>query len=219
VDVSVVIPCLNAARTLPATLCSLGEIADCIVVDGGSTDGTREFAHRSGVRVLSSPKGRGTQLACGIAAASHPWLLLLHADTRLSFGWEQAARVHSETRPHKAGWFRFVLDSTSVRARQLEYAVAWRSHVLGLPFGDQGLLVHRTVLTEVGGMRPLPLMEDVDLVRRLGRARLVPLAADAITSAEKWEREGWIRRSLRNQACLAMYLAGVAPERLVRFYG
>jgi rSAM/selenodomain-associated transferase 2 len=218
---AIVIPTLNTADSLAATIASVAgdPVREIVISDGGSSDETIVIAERLGCRIVCGKRGRGAQIAAGIAAAQGEWLLLLHADTKLAPAWEQAARVHSETRPHKAGWFRFVLDSTSVRARQLEYAVAWRSRVLGLPFGDQGLLVHRTVLTEVGGMRPLPLMEDVELVRRLGRARLVPLAADAVTSAVKWEREGWIRRSLRNQACLAMYLAGVAPERLVRFYG
>ena len=89
------------------------------------------------------------------------------------------------------------------RARRLERLVAWRCRALGLPYGDQGLLLPRALLAAVGGMRPLPLMEDVDLVRRLGRRRLVALDAAAVTSAARWEREGWCRRSARNLACLS----------------
>jgi hypothetical protein len=87
-----------------------------------------------------------------------------------------------------------------------------------LPYGDQGLLLPRTLLEAIGGVRPLPLMEDVDLVRRLGRRRLVGLEAAAVTSAARWERDGWYRRSLRNLGCLALYAAGVPPRVIARIY-
>jgi hypothetical protein len=90
--------------------------------------------------------------------------------------------------------------------------------VLALPYGDQGLLIHRALLSAVGGIKPLPLMEDVDLVRRLGRDRLVPLAADAVTSAERWQRAGWRARSALNLFCLALYFAGVPPRLITRVY-
>ena len=122
---------------------------------------------------------------------SHRWLLLLHADTRLAPGWRQV-RID----PGSAAYFRFALDSDDSRARRLERLVAWRCRVLALPYGDQGLLIHRNLLAEVGGIRALPLMEDVDLVRRLGRRRLVALDVAAITSAEKWEGR-WLPAPLR----------------------
>jgi hypothetical protein len=90
--------------------------------------------------------------------------------------------------------------------------------MLALPYGDQGLLIHRNTLKEVGGIRPIPLMEDVDLARRLGRARLQALDAVALTSAARWERDGWLRRSLRNLLCLSLFLAGVPPRAIVRLY-
>jgi rSAM/selenodomain-associated transferase 2 len=212
-DVSIIIPTLNAAAFLPRTLAALGDRNEIIVVDGGSTDGTCELAF--GARVLTAPRGRGSQLAAGIAVAAHPWLLLLHADTRLSPNW--LAVTHDD--PACAGYFRFVLDSDDPRARRLERLVAWRSRVLGLPYGDQGLLIHRDLLRLVGGMKPIPLMEDVDLVRRLGRARLTPLPADAVTSARKWENQGYLRRSGRNLLCLSLWFAGVSPEKIQRIYG
>ena len=96
--------------------------------------------------------------------------------------------------------------------------VAWRCRVLALPYGDQGLLIARSLLDSVGGVRPMPLMEDVDLVRRLGRARLTALPSAALTSAARWERDGWTRRSARNLACLSLYLAGVPPRLIARLY-
>jgi rSAM/selenodomain-associated transferase 2 len=212
---SVIIPTLNAETGLTAALSALGPCADIIVVDGGSTDRTAAIAQAAGGRVIIAPRGRGAQIAAGIAAAAHPWLLVLHADTCLSPGWRDAA---ARMTPDVAGYFRFVLDSRDPAARRLEKAVAWRCRVLGLPYGDQGLLIHRDLLIRAGGMKPLPLMEDVDLVRRLGRRRLRLLDADAVTSAEKWQRDGYLRRSARNLFCLSLWFAGVPPRLIRRIY-
>jgi rSAM/selenodomain-associated transferase 2 len=211
---SVVIPALNAATSLPATLASVAGADEVVVVNGGSDDGTADMAACLGARVISAPRGRGAQLVAGVASARGEWLLLLHADTRLEPSWRQTA-----IGPEQAGYFRFALDSNDPRARRLERAVAWRCRILALPYGDQGLLIHRDLLASVGGVHPLPLMEDVDLVRRLGRRRLVALDAAAITSAAKWQRQGWYRRSLWNLACLTLYFAGVPPRLIARLYG
>jgi rSAM/selenodomain-associated transferase 2 len=216
---SVIIPALSAAADLSATLAALGGTpGEVLVVDGGSGDGTQEVAAAFGARVLVAPRGRGGQLAAGVAAARWPWLLLLHADTRLDPDWAAAATAHMRGDPDRAAYFRFALDSDDRRARRLERLVAWRCRALALPYGDQGLLVHRDLLRAVGGVRPLPLMEDVDLVRRLGGHRLVGLEAAAVTSAEMWRRDGWYRRSARNLACLSLYFAGVPPRLIARLY-
>ena len=215
---STVIPTLNAAATLPATLAALGPVHEIVVADGGSGDATVARAMEAGARVIAAPRGRGPQLAAGIAAATAEWLLLLHADTSLAPGWRKAAATHMRDHPDKAGWFRFALDSADPRARRLERLVAWRCRVLALPYGDQGLLLRRDTLRDVGGVRPLPLMEDVDLVRRLGRHRLVGLDAAALTSVAKWERDGWYRRSARNLLCLSLWRLGVPSARIARIY-
>jgi rSAM/selenodomain-associated transferase 2 len=214
---SVVIPTLNAAATLGPCLAALRQADEILVVDGGSADGTAALAQSSGARLVRSPRGRGVQLAAGAAAARGDWLLFLHADTKLASGWRESAERHMACDPDKAACFRFRLDAGERRARLVEAGVALRVRMLGLPYGDQGLLVSRRLYDEVGGYRPLALMEDVDLVWRIGR--ISALEVDAVTSAERWRRGGWLRRSGRNLLCLALYRAGMSPDRVARLYG
>ena len=218
---SALIPTLNAAATLPATLAALrGSVAEIIISDGGSTDRTREIASEHGALVIPAARGRGVQLRAAAEAATQPWLLALHADTKPGPGW-QAAIADFIARPAvaaEAGYFRFTLNDPAPEARRLEAMVAWRCHWLGLPYGDQGLLIGRDFYRALGGYEAIPLMEDVALIRRIGRKRLVALPADFITSAEKWQRDGWYARSARNLFCLSLWFAGVAPERIAAFY-
>jgi rSAM/selenodomain-associated transferase 2 len=216
---SVVIPALNAAGTLAATLASVREADELLVVDGGSVDDTRAIVAPPGAELIEAPRGRGRQLAAGAAAAKGDWLLFLHADTVLAPGWRAEFDRHVAARPDFAACCRFRLDETAWQARLLEAAVALRVRLFALPYGDQGLLISRRHYESLGGYRPLPLMEDVDLVRRIGRRRLATLDADAVTSSERWRCEGWLRRSARNLACLAAYRLGLPPDRIARLYG
>jgi rSAM/selenodomain-associated transferase 2 len=224
-DIDVVIPALNAARSLARTFASLkgghGVELAITVCDGGSHDATTSIAGRAGANVLTTGRGRGRQLAAGAMAGRAPWLLFLHADTTLSPGWAAAARQLMAGPPNtaKAGYFRLRFDSADPRARRVERLAAWRCRTFGLPYGDQGLLIERAFYARLGGFRDLPLMEDVDLVRRIGRRRLVALDAEAVTSAERYERDGWLARPMRNLACLVLYFAGLSPDIIRRLYG
>lgn len=220
-DLSVIIPTRNAAAVLPVTLAALGEAPrEVVVADCGSADGTAVIAAELGARVVPAPEGRGHQIAAGVAAASGQWLLLLHADTVLSPGWAGAVAdfTAAPDAARVAGYFAFRLDEDAAEARRLERAVAWRCRWLGLPYGDQGLLIHRGMLSRIGGVPEEPMMEDVALVRRLGRARVRPIAAAAVTSAEKFRRDGYVRRSARNLGLLGLWFAGVPPKWLARLY-
>jgi hypothetical protein len=169
--------------------------------------------------VIEAPGGRGSQLAAGARAAGSDWLLFLHADCQPMAGWENAIARFIAGSPDKAGYFGLALDDPAPAARRLERLVAWRCRVLALPYGDQGLLISRRLYDTVGGYAAIPLMEDVDLVRRLGRDRLQPIGATMLASARRYRRDGYLRRPLRNLCCLALYFAGVGPARIARIYG
>jgi rSAM/selenodomain-associated transferase 2 len=224
---SVVVPALDAAAVLPAALAALDEgrrsglLGEVIVVDGGSRDSTVALAEAAGARVVAAPRGRGAQLAAGGAAATGGWLFFLHADTLLAPGWSAAAAafIAEPQNQNRAAYLRFRLDDRTVAARRIEALVAWRCRRLALPYGDQGLLIAAPLYRAIGGFRALPLMEDVDLVRRLGRQRLVALPADAITSAARYRREGYVSRPLRNLGCLTLYFLGLPPRLILRLYG
>jgi rSAM/selenodomain-associated transferase 2 len=222
--ISVVIPTLDAAEDVPRALAPLAGswlIREIIVSDGGSRDDTIAIAHAAGARVVAGARGRGIQLAAGAAAAIGEWLLFLHADCRLMAGWEDAVAAFLATpaASDRAGYFALTLDDPDPAARRLERMVAWRCRALALPYGDQGLLIARGLYDAVGGFAAIPLMEDVDLVRRLGRRRLAPIAATAVASARRYRSAGYLRRPLRNLFCLSLYFAGVPPRRIARLYG
>lgn len=221
---SVVIPTLDVGDRLGHTLERLGGsgglVGEVIIADGGSADNTVAMADRGGARVIRSAAGRGAQLAAGADVANGDWLLFLHADTRPGSGWADAVRdfVATTGADHRAAVFRYALDDEAPAARRLEAVVRWRCRLLGLPYGDQGLLIGRDFYQSLGGFDPVPLMEDVDFVRRIGRHRLITLDADAVTSAARYRRGGYIRRPARNALCLGLYFLGLPPHRLLRLY-
>jgi rSAM/selenodomain-associated transferase 2 len=227
--ISVIIPTLNAESGLAAALTSLvpaavqGLVREVIIVDGGSSDRTLKIADQAGATVIRSASGRGRQLAAGAEAARMPWLLFLHADTVLEEGWEREAsafieRVEVMQRPVSAAAFRFALDDLGLKPRLIEAGVALRCALFRLPYGDQGLLVPQQLYRSVGGYREMPLMEDVDLLWRIGRSQRVILRARAVTSAVRYQRDGYIKRPLRNLACLSLYFLRVPPSVIARLY-
>jgi len=228
--ISIIIPTLDAETTLGDALAALipavvaGIVREVIIVDGGSTDRSLRIADAAGATIVKAAPGRGVQLAAGAAAARGPWLLFLHADTVLEGGWAREAahlmeRVEAGKWPPTAAAFRFCLDDLGLMPRIVEAGVAVRSGLLRLPYGDQGLLIPRALYDEVGGYRPLPLMEDVDIVRRLGRRRILTLRTRAVTSAARYQRDGYMARVARNLTCLALYSIGAPGGWIKKVYG
>ncbi len=222
--ISVVIPTFNEADHLSLTLAALvpaavdGLVREVVISDGGSTDGTLEAAEEAGAKIIFSAKGRGQQLAAACAVAKGPWLLILHADSRLAVGWETITLSHIRQQPDRAGYFKFQLDDPSLIARFWEMGVALRCRLLALPYGDQGLLISKALYEAAGGFEAVPLMEDVGLVRRLGRKGLRALDGKILTRSERFRKGGYFGRSLLNWSLLLRYLMGADPARLVKSY-
>lgn len=221
---TIVIPALNEEGNIKATINALkkSEITcnyDIIVVDGGSEDTTIVEARQCGAQVIKSERGRGKQLAAGGKQATGTWLLFLHADTELEAGWfQEIDQFISNTELCRAGVFRYKLDNDTPAASVLEAIVNWRTYTLALPYGDQGLLINHDFYRELDGYAPIAIMEDVEIVRRIGRGRLHIFNSHAITSSYKYRRDGYILRSLRNFLCLILYFLGFQPQLISKIY-
>ncbi|SFR14805.1 TIGR04283 family arsenosugar biosynthesis glycosyltransferase [Poseidonocella sedimentorum] len=219
--ISVIIPTLDAEAPLRGSFAALmeglesGLIREVIVSDGGSTDGTLAIARAAGAEVVSGAPSRGEQIGRGIAAAEGDWLLVLHADSWPEPGWAPVVGAHLGT--GAPGYFRLRFRARGMMPRVVAGWANLRARGIGLPYGDQGLLIRRAELAALGGYPDLPLMEDVALARRL-EGRLRGLDAAVETGAERYLAEGWLRRGARNLGLLAAYLAGAAPERLAARY-
>jgi glycosyltransferase involved in cell wall biosynthesis len=189
VMISVVIPTANSERLLPRCFDSLisaavrGVVREVIVSDSGSSDTTLEIADAAGAHIVHARKHRSVQLAEGAAIARSDWLLFLHPQTALEPGWEVEAESFIDQavmeRPRAAA-FRFALEDFSGEARRAEAKAALRTSLFALPYGDQGLLIPKRLYQKIGGYRALADMEDADIVRRIGRRRLVSLRARAV---------------------------------------
>jgi rSAM/selenodomain-associated transferase 2 len=222
-SLSIVIPALdeaaNLARVLPG-LVAREPAAEVLVVDGGSADDSRAAVARvPSVRWLSGPRGRARQMNAGARAARGDILLFLHADTVLPEGAGAAIVAALADAGTVGGRFDVRLDSR----RPLLALVGWlmnrRSRLTGICTGDQGIFVRRTVFEALGGYPDIPLMEDVELSRRLKRrGRLVALPLRVVTSARKWEREGVVRTIVLMWGLRLLYALGVSPARLHRCY-
>ncbi len=213
------IPALEVGEALRPTLDSIkGCVDDIVVSDGRSSDHTAAFAENAGATVVVGDRGRGQQLRRGAEIATSEWLLFLHADTVLEDGWIDEVRQFLDEDAGKAAVFCFALDDLSPWARVVEKGVAIRSRWFALPYGDQGLLISRALYDSICGYKPIPLFEDVDIIRRLGRRRLTILNSKATTSAVRYQRGGFLRRPLKNLMLLLFYYLGVSPQKLARLY-
>ena len=218
---SVVIPTLNAQQVLPSTLESLmegvfaGVIGDLVIVDGGSSDATNTIAKEVGATFLEATPSRGGQIFAGVSACKCDWVLILHADSRLSPGWVEL--IPTALDPERAYYFQLQFDAVGFAAWWVAKWANLRSKIFALPYGDQGILIHKSLLASVGGYPTASLMEDVILARKLGR-RLTALPITITTSAEKYNAQGWLHRGFRNLALLFQFLLGATPEALYKKY-
>jgi len=221
VTISVVIPALDEASCIrQAVESAVGPDVEVIVVDGGSQDETVRLAQDAGAWVLPAERGRARQLRVGGQRSSGDIVLFLHADTRLSAGWQaDVARVFEDP-ACSGGAFAFRFAERGFRERWIEAWVAVRIALFRLPYGDQALFMRRTVLEGMGGVPIVPMMEDLDLVRGIKRTgRLVLLDRPATTSSRRYRSRGGLRTILHHLVALVGWSLDLDRARLARWVG
>ncbi|MBM2838076.1 MAG: glycosyl transferase family 2 [Deltaproteobacteria bacterium] len=219
-DISVVIPVLNEEKVIERNLRDLNKnlITETIVSDGGSNDDTVVIASRFAKVVHSNP-GRGAQMNFGAKAATCDILLFLHADTILPDQWRDRILSSMADEGVVGGAFSLSIDSDRLSHRIIAATANLRSRLTKLPYGDQGIFVKRSVFEKIGGFKDIPIMEDVDLMRRLKKSGKVIILDDKVkTLARRWEKEGVVYSTLRNWLLLTLFYMGVTPERLYKLY-
>jgi len=219
--ISIIIPTFNSEPDLHETLRSLFEgiennlIRELIISDGGSTDKTKLIADEVGAFIVEGSRSRGLQISKGIDKSKGDWILILHADTSLSSDW--SVKLLEKTDKNFAYHFKLKFKSKSLFARILEYWAQIRSKFIGLPYGDQGCLIHRDLLDTLGEFPKIPIMEDVAFADSL-KGKIKPLDILAHSSAEKYHNNGWLRQSIINFFILTQYRLGKSPHQLFKFY-
>ena len=224
-DFSVIIPVFHEAPLINDTIghvldVSTGRSMEILVVDGGPSGDTIQAIRNGTIGTVIAEKGRGSQLNKGASLAKGEILLFLHADTRLparAFGRIAAAMSKREI---TAGAFRLAINSSRFAFRIIEKGAWYRSRFLGLPYGDQAIFIRREDFLALGGFRNLPIMEDVDFMRRIRKkkGRVFILEEPIVTSARRWEGEGILYCTLRNWSLLLLFFLGISPERLLKLY-
>jgi rSAM/selenodomain-associated transferase 2 len=219
-NLSIIIPTLNEAAILGQTLKGLEpRPAEIIVVDGGSEDGTVEVARKHTPDVLISRAGRGLQQDKGARRAQGDVLVFLHADTQLPRGYEYLIQQALADPRVVFGSFRLSICPAKPGLDLISLMANLRSRFLNLPYGDQALFVGRGAYFQVGGFQDWPVMEDVDLVRRLNRIGSFKMAKGCVqTSARRWQKENLVYTTLRNWFLILRYFMGVSPHTLARYY-
>jgi rSAM/selenodomain-associated transferase 2 len=224
---SIIIPVLNEAEALPAVLEHLASLGGCdsevIVVDGGSEDGSRQAALRAGAQVISGERGRARQMNAGAAVAQGDIYLFLHADTLLPpTAWqaiEAAIRRAGGAGEHVWGRFDVRIAGSSFMLWVIARLMNWRSRLGGIATGDQAMFMTRRAFESAGGFPDQPLMEDVELSKRLRvLSRAICLPDRVVTSGRRWEKHGvwrtiWLMWRLR-----WLYWRGVPASELAELY-
>jgi len=222
---SIIIPTLNEAIHLPLLLADLNAWPydfELIIVDGGSIDLTISIAQIQGVDVIRSrKKNRGYQLKTGASKARGDWLLFLHADSRLSIGWVKSlSQIIQNIKSENFAWyFDFKIKKYNLEYRFLEIAVALRSHFLQHPYGDQGLLIHKDLYSNIGGYTSLKIMEDIDLITRINKkTKLKRIRENIYTDDIKWTNSNIIKRAIKNSKLRKKWRQGYNIDKLSEEY-
>lgn len=224
-SISIILPVLNEAGRINGAIRDLRELRpadaiEVIVVDGDPRGGTVGTINEKGTITAIAEKGRARQMNCGASLASAKILLFVHADTTLPD--DALARVTAAMSDEQcvAGAFNLGIESKRRVFRITERYVALRTRVTRVPFGDQAIFIRKDYFDTIGGYADIPLMEDVELMRRIRKRgdRICIIPERVKTSARRWEREGVLCGTLRNWTLQLSYALGVPPEQLTKWY-
>jgi len=223
--ISFIIPVYNEARAIHGSLARLltdhrGEPLEVIVVDGHPSGTTLGAIRHRQVAKITAPKGRAVQMNAGAAAARGDILLFLHADTLLPPDGLHLIRRTLAQQNVVGGAFDLGIESGRRAFRLIETVVSLRTRLTKIPYGDQAIFLDSRFFHEIGGFKAIPIMEDVELMRRIKRLgkKIAVIPRPVQTSPRRWETDGILYGTLRNWALITLYLAGVRPEKLTRFY-
>ena len=221
--VSIIIPTINEANNLPLLLSDLSIIqkeGEIIIVDCGSEDKTIDLANIYGAKVFKSKeKNRGLQLDMGANNSSGDWLMFLHADSRLTHNWFREINSVLKRNKNYIYYFKFKINHKKIIYRVLEILVNFRSKFFKKPYGDQGLIIHRTTYFKNNGFRKIPLMEDVDFLRRLNKKKdLKQLNIPIFISSRKWERTNIFLQAIKNWHFRRRWLKGESLKSIYSDY-
>ena len=221
--ISIIIPTINEASNLPLLLSDLSSIqkeGEIIIVDSGSVDKTIDIANIYGAKVcISKEKNRGLQLDLGAKNSKGDWLIFLHADTRLTHDWFRKTNSFLKGNKNSIYYFKFKINHKKIIYRVLEILVNCRSQYFKQPYGDQGLIIHRTTYFKNNGFRKIPLMEDVDFLRRFNNKKnLKQLNLPIFISSRKWERTNIFLQALKNWNFRRRWLKGESTKSIYSDY-
>ena len=221
--ISIIIPTINEANNLPLLLSDLSIIqkeGEIIIVDCGSDDKTIDIAKIYGAKVYKSKqRNRGLQLDMGAKNSIGEWLIFLHADTRLTHDWFTKIKSVLKGDKNFIYYFKFKINDKKITYRVLEIFVNLRSQLFKKPYGDQGLIIHRSIYLMNNGFRKIPLMEDVDFFSRLNNKKnLKQLNLPIFTSSRKWERTNIFLQSLKNWNFRRRWLKGESTKSIYSDY-
>ena len=221
--ISIIIPTIDEAKNLPSLLSDLSIIkkeGEILIVDGGSQDKTIEIANIYGARVYNSnERNRGLQLDIGAKNSKGDWLIFLHADTRLTYDWYSKIKSFLEGDKNYIYYFKFKINDNKIIYRVLEILVNFRSKYLKQPYGDQALIIHKSNYLKNNGFRKIPLMEDVDFLRRLkNKKNLRQLNFPIFISSRKWERTNIFLQALKNWNFRRRWIKGESTKSIYSDY-
>ena len=221
--ISIIIPTLNEANNLPLLLSDLSSIQgeeEIIIVDCGSEDKTTDIANIYGAKVfISQEKNRGLQLDMGAKNSKGDWLIFLHADTRLTHDWFEKTNPFLKQNKNRIYYFKFKINHKKIIYRVLEILVNIRSKYFKKPYGDQGLIMHRNIYFKNNGFRKIPLMEDVDFLKRLNNKKnLKQLNQPIFISSRKWERTNIFLQAIKNWHFRRRWLKGESLKSIYSDY-